>query len=91
MTAGQTVASYPPTTPTCWSGENCINCTIEPCHHSTKIQEAIRLIQIGARGRLVGELTELPKKLIKRLYLQLHERPSRQGRTPYTDVGTPPR
>ncbi len=86
MTADQTIASYPPTTPICWNGKNCTRCTIEPCRHSTKIQEAIRLIQVGARGRLVGELTQIPKKLIKRLYLQLHERPSRQGRTPYTDA-----
>lgn len=86
MMAAQTVASYPPTTPTCWSGKNCINCTVELCRLSTKIQEAARLIQIGARARLVGELTQLPKKLIKRLYVQLHKRPSPQGRTPYTDA-----
>lgn len=86
MTENKITSPYPPTTPTCWNGKNCITCTIEPCYHSTKIQEAIRLIQIGARGRLVGELTELPKKLIKRLYRQLHEHASPQGRTPYTDA-----
>ena len=48
--------------------------------------EAIQLVQLGARVSLVCELTGLEKAVLKRLYRQLHGRPSPSGQTPFTDT-----
>ena len=50
------------------------------------IFEAIQLVRLGARASLVCEVTGLEKAVLKRLYRQLHGRPSPSGQTPFTDT-----
>lgn len=47
---------------------------------------AIRLTALGARAGLVRQLTGLEKKVINRLYLQWHGRPSPSGLQPFSDA-----
>lgn len=79
-------ASYIPTVPECRTHQDCYLCSVEPCSHAVRTHEAVRLIQAGARTPLVCQLTELPKKLVKRLYIQLRGQPSPRGMTPFTDA-----
>jgi len=78
--------TYPPTVPACRTEKDCYSCTVQPCGHAVRTHEAVRLIQAGARTSLVCQLTELPKKYVKRLYLLLKGHPSPRGMTPFTDA-----
>ena len=77
---------YPPTVPECRTRQDCYTCPIEQCSQAVRTHEAVRLIQAGARTTLVCQLTELPTKYVKRLYLQLMGNPSPRGMTPFTDA-----
>lgn len=77
---------YPPTVPECRTRQDCYICPIEQCSQAVRTHEAVRLIQAGARTALVCQLTDLPKKYVKRLYLQLIGRPSPSGMMPFTDA-----
>jgi len=77
---------YIPTVPECRTRQNCYSCAVEPCSHAVRTHEAVRLIQAGARTTLVYQLTNLPKKYVKRLYVQLIGHPSPRGMTPFTDA-----
>jgi flagellar transcriptional activator FlhC len=72
--------------PPCGAPKNCIRCKVKPCRDATKIHDAVRLIQAGARATLVCQLTELPKKLVKRMYTLLQGHPSPRGQMPFTDA-----
>lgn len=50
-----------------------------------KVCEAVRLVELGARARLVHQLSGLEKKAVNRLYYQLMGRPSPSGQTPFSD------
>ena len=78
--------TYTPTVPMCRTRHNCYSCPIEQCSHAVRTHEAVRLIQAGARTPLVCQLTDLPKKYVKRLYLQLMGNPSPRGMMPFTDA-----
>lgn len=77
---------YPPTVPECLTRQDCYTCPVEQCSQAVRTHEAVRLIQVGARTTLVCQLTELPKKYVKRLYVQLMGQPSPRGMTPFTDA-----
>lgn len=77
---------YPPTVPECRNRQDCYACPIEQCSQAVRTHEAVRLIQAGARTTLVYQLTDLPKKYVKRLYLQLMGQPSPRGMMPFTDA-----
>ena len=77
---------YPPTVPECRTRQDCYTCPIEQCSQAVRTHEAVRLIQAGARTTLVCHLTELPKKYVKRLYLELMGNPSPRGMMPFTDA-----
>ena len=77
---------YPPTVPECRTRQDCYTCPIDQCSQAVRTHEAVRLIQAGARTTLVCQLTELPKKFVKRLYSQLMGNPSPRGMTPFTDA-----
>ena len=79
-------SSHPPTMPRCWGSAHCLSCPITYCHGARHTQEAIRLIQTGARGNLVHSSTGLSKKFIKKLFLLVNGQSSTQGRTAYTDA-----
>ena len=70
----------------CGSDKNCASCEVTPCSDATRIQDATRLIQAGARATLVCQLTDLPKKLVKRMYTMLQGQPSPRGQMPFTDA-----
>ncbi|MES9927673.1 MAG: FlhC family transcriptional regulator [Candidatus Thiodiazotropha sp. 6PDIVS] len=78
--------TFIPTVPECRTRLNCYSCEVEQCSQAVRTHEAVRLIQAGARTTLVCQLTELPKKFVKRLYLQLMGQPSPRGMTPFTDA-----
>ena len=59
---------------------------VELCTHATRILEAVRLIQLGARAGLVWRLTGLEKRGVKRLYRQINGHPSPPGQVPFTDT-----
>ena len=61
-------------------------CIVERCGYARKILESIHLIRLGARVGLVGQLTGLEKKTLKRIYRQLTERPSPCGQLPFSDT-----
>jgi len=54
--------------------------------HIISVQEATRLIQLGARAGLVCQLTGLEKAVANRLYRQLNGKPSPSGLMPFTDA-----
>ncbi len=70
----------------CGSKRTCTDCAIKPCQDAVIIQEAVKLIAAGARATLVCQLTKLPLKLVKRLYLMLTGHPSPRGQMPFTDT-----
>ncbi|MDH5181007.1 MAG: flagellar transcriptional regulator FlhC [Gammaproteobacteria bacterium] len=70
----------------CGSNNDCTSCAITSCVEASRTQDAVRLIQAGARVALVCQLTDLPKKRVKRIYSQLKGQPSPQGQMPFTDV-----
>jgi len=78
--------NFIPTVPECRTRLDCYSCEVEQCSQAVRTHEAVRLIQAGARTTLVCQLTELPKKFVKRLYLQLMGQPSPRGMTPFTDA-----
>jgi len=61
-------------------------CIVERCDYARKILESIHLIRLGARVGLVGQLTGLEKKTLKRIYRQLMGRPSPSGQLPFSDT-----
>ena len=73
-------------TPPCGADNDCAHCEIKPCADATQIHDAVRLIRAGARATLVCQLTDLPKKLVKRIYTMLRGQPSPRGQTPFTDA-----
>lgn len=72
--------------PPCSKNSDCLHCHVEACSHAHLVHIAVRLIQAGAKTTLVYQLTELPKKFVKRLYWQLTGHPSSGGMTPVTDA-----
>ena len=72
--------------PPCGADKDCKLCEVKPCADATRIHDAVRLIQAGARATLVCQLTELPKKLVKRMYTMLQGHPSPRGQMPFTDA-----
>lgn len=54
--------------------------------HAACIDEAIRLIQLGARAGLVCQTTGLKKAVVHRLYRQLCGHSSPPGQMPFTDA-----
>ena len=79
-------ATYTPTVPTCRTKKDCHSCNVQPCSYAVRTHEAVRLIQAGARKTLVCQLTELPNKYVKRIYLELRGEPSPRGMTAFTDA-----
>jgi len=79
-------ATYTPTVPKCRTKKDCYSCNVQPCSYAVKTHEAVRLIQAGARKTLVCQLTELPNKYVKRIYLELRGEPSPRGMTAFTDA-----
>ena len=79
-------ATYPATVPVCRTEKDCYSCNVQPCAYAVRTHEAVRLIQAGARTSLVCQLTALPKKYVKRLYLLLQGHSSPRGMTPFTDA-----
>lgn len=79
-------AAYPPTVPVCRTEKDCYSCNVQPCAYAVRTHEAVRLIQSGARTSLVCQLTELPKKYVKRLYFLLQGHSSPRGMAPFTDA-----
>ena len=79
-------ATYTPTVPTCRTKKDCYSCNVQPCSYAVRTHEAVRLIQAGARKTLVCQLTELPNKYVKRIYLELRGEPSPRGMTAFTDA-----
>jgi len=77
---------WSPTLPPCSREGDCLRCHVGDCAHTHLIHVAVRLIQAGAKTALVYQLTELPKKFVKRLYWQLSGHPSSGGMTPVTDA-----
>jgi hypothetical protein len=61
-------------------------CDAELCIQSRALQEAICLSRHGARAGLVSQLTGLEKRVVNRLYRQLHGRPSPSGQLPFADT-----
>ncbi len=61
-------------------------CKVELCDTATRIQESIRLIQLGARAGLVCQLTGLERAPANRLYRQLRGTSSPPGQTPFSDA-----
>lgn len=78
--------TWSPTLPPCNKEGDCLKCRVEACVHAHKIHIAVRLIQAGAKTALVYQLTELPKKFVKRLFWQLTGHPSTGGMAPVTDA-----
>ena len=72
--------------PPCGADKDCTFCEVKPCADATRIHDATRLIQAGARATLVCQLTDLPKKLVKRMYTMLQGHPSPRGQMPFTDA-----
>lgn len=70
----------------CGTDKDCARCEIKPCADATRMHDAVRLIQAGARATLVCQLTDLPKKLVKRTYTMLQGHPSPRGQMPFTDA-----
>jgi flagellar transcriptional activator FlhC len=60
-------------------------CDVALCGYATRIQESVRLIQLGARAGLVAQLTGLEKTTVNRLYRELRGKPSPPGQMPFTD------
>ena len=56
------------------------------CDYATKISESTQLIRLGARARLVSQLTGLEKTTVKRLYQQVCGQPSPAGQMPFSDA-----
>lgn len=79
-------ASHMPTVPECRTKNDCYSCSVQPCAYAVQTHEAVRLIQTGARTPLVCQLTNLPKKYVKRLYLLLQGHSSPRGMAPFTDA-----
>ena len=77
---------YTPTVPECRTREDCYACPVQPCAHAVQTHEAVRLLQSGARTSLVCQLTELPKKYIKRLAHLLNGQAPPRGLAPFTDA-----
>jgi len=75
-----------PTLPPCSKEGQCLQCRVEDCAHTHMIHIAVRLIQGGAKTALVYQITNLPKKFVKRLYWQLTGHPSSGGMSPVTDA-----
>ena len=71
--------------PPCTSRRENGSCTVERCGYARMILESIHLIQLGARVGLVGQLTGLEKKTLKRIYRQLMGKPSPSGQLPFSD------
>ncbi len=65
---------------------DCSRCAVTLCAQSSRVQDAVRLIQLGARAGLVHQLTGLGKATANRLYLQWHQTPSPSGQRPFTDA-----
>lgn len=72
--------------PPCGTDKDCTLCEVKPCTDATRIHDAVRLIKVGARATLVCQLTDLPKKLVKRIYTMLQGHPSPRGQMPFTDA-----
>ncbi len=70
----------------CIRQEDIVSCPVELCAQTTRALEAIALIRLGARAGLICQLTGLEKTVAKRLYRQLHGRPSPAGLLPFTDT-----
>jgi Flagellar transcriptional activator (FlhC) len=60
--------------------------TIEVVTQARRTLEAVHLVQLGARGSLVCQLTGLTKKVVSRLYPTLTGMPSPPGQVPFTDT-----
>jgi len=80
-----TALSLPPP-PLCAERADLGDCGVELCGYATKINESTHLIRLGARARLVSQLTGLEKTTVKRLYHQLCGQPSPPGQMPFSDV-----
>ncbi|MCB1905580.1 MAG: hypothetical protein KDI18_16095, partial [Gammaproteobacteria bacterium] len=61
-------------------------CDLAICMEIGRLQEALRLTQLGARAGLVSQLTGLEKTAANRLYRRLHGRLSPSGLMPFTDA-----
>ena len=70
----------------CPGSEGNRDCPVDLCDYARKILESIHLIRLGARVGLVGQLTGMEKKTLKRLYRQLNGKPSPSGQLPYSDT-----
>jgi flagellar transcriptional activator FlhC len=75
-----------PTPPLCAERADLGDCGVELCGYATKISESTHLIRLGARARLVSQLTGLEKTTVKRLYHQLCGQPSPAGQMPFSDT-----
>lgn len=56
------------------------------CEYAARILEAVRLVELGGRARLITHVTGLEKKAVNRLYRQLRGAPSPPGQAPFTDA-----
>ena len=78
--------SFGRNTPYCCKNPDCVTCQVELCVQACRALHAIRLIKLGARVKLVCQVTGLERAVIKRLYRQLQGKPSPSGQTPFTDA-----
>ncbi len=64
----------------------CEGCDLAICTNISRLQEALRLIQLGARAGLVSQLTGLEKTEANLLYRRLQGKLSPSGLMPFTDA-----
>ncbi|MCB1905721.1 MAG: hypothetical protein KDI18_16820 [Gammaproteobacteria bacterium] len=62
------------------------DCDLAICTEIGRLQEALRLTQLGARAGLVSQLTGMEKTAANRLYRRLHGKLSPSGLMPFTDA-----
>ena len=55
-------------------------------HRATRLNEAIRLVELGAPAGLVCQLTGIEKKSARRPYQEVHGRSSPAGQAAFTDT-----
>ena len=70
----------------CGTERSCTDCGVKLCRDTLVVQAAVKLIEAGARATLVRQVTQLPTKMVKRLFLMLTGHASPRGQMPFTDT-----